>query len=157
MNPAVPPCPPDPSAALEAALTAILDGPMRDVPILNPQLPVAAIGLRRLGPAWFGALLTPWFVNLVLVPDAAPAAAPGTAAEFDLPCGTLGFLHARYGELHVLCCSLLSPVPPLYDEAGARLFAAAALDAVLTPPAPPPRAGLSRRELLCGRGARPHE
>ncbi len=66
------------------------------------------IGLRRLGPAWFGALLTPWFVNLVLVPDAAPAAAPGTAAEFDLPCGTLGFLHARYGELHVLCCSLLS-------------------------------------------------
>lgn len=144
---------PDPSAALEAALRAILDGPMRDVPILNPRLPVAAIGLRRLGPAWFGVLLTPWFVNLVLVPDAAPMAAAGTAAEFDLPCGTLGFLHARYGELRVLCCSLLSPVPPAYDEAGARQFATAALEAVLTPPAPPRQAAVSRRELLFGRGS----
>lgn len=157
MNPAVPPAPPDPSAALEAALTAVLDGPMRDLPILNPRLPVAAIGLRRLGPAWFGALLTPWFVNLVLVPDAAPTAAAGTEAEFDLPCGTLGFLHARYGGLHVLCCSLLSPLPPAWDEAEARQFAAAALDAVLTPPAPPPQAALSRRELLFGRGAHAHE
>lgn len=147
---------PDPSAELVATCAAILAGPMRDVPILNPRLAVEAVGFQRLGPAWFGVLVTPWFINLVLVPDAAPAVPAGSAVAFDLPCGRLEFLHARLGARSVLACSLLSPVPPDFDAAAARAGALAALDAVLVPPAPPlpaARAPLSRRELLFGRGA----
>lgn len=145
------PVPADPSAALEAACRDILAGPMRDVPILNRCVPVAAIGFRRYGAAWFGALLAPWALNLVLVPDEPSAQPAGAADDIELPCGVLGFLHARYGDLPVLACSLLSPLPAEHDAVSAVDFAASALAEVLSAPPAPARRPMSRRELLFGR------
>jgi hypothetical protein len=41
---------------------------MRDLPVYNPALAVAAIGFRALDDHAFGVIVTPWFMNLVRVP-----------------------------------------------------------------------------------------
>lgn len=41
---------------------------MRDLPVFNPALDVAAIGFRALDDHAFGVIVTPWFMNLVRLP-----------------------------------------------------------------------------------------
>jgi len=46
---------------------------MVGVPILNPALHVEAVGFREWQGYWIGVLVTPWMINLVLLPgDDAP-------------------------------------------------------------------------------------
>ena len=56
---------PSPAAALEQRFAQILDGPMRDVPMLNAALRVQAVGFRPWGAHWLGVLVTPWFMSPV--------------------------------------------------------------------------------------------
>ena len=53
---------------LEAVFSMIERERMGDIPILNRALSVAAIGMRPFGEAWVCALVTPWFINLMLLP-----------------------------------------------------------------------------------------
>src|SRR5487761_2351136 len=65
---------------LEACFSAIEKERMADVPILNPVLRVRAVGTRGWQGQWLTALVTPWFLNLVLMPaDLAAAKASGRA------------------------------------------------------------------------------
>ena len=57
----------DPSPLLEAAFARIEREQMAGVPILNPALRVQAVDFTRWQGQWLGALVTPWFLNLVLV------------------------------------------------------------------------------------------
>ena len=41
---------------------------MQGMPILNPALEVQAVGFRELEEHLLGVLITPWFMNLVLLP-----------------------------------------------------------------------------------------
>jgi [NiFe] hydrogenase assembly HybE family chaperone len=58
----------DPSPRLEAAFVRIQRDAMAGVPMLHPALRVQALGFARWEGHWLGALVTPWFLNLVLVP-----------------------------------------------------------------------------------------
>ena len=58
----------DAVSRLETTFGAIRRDRMQDVPILNPALQVEAIGMRAWQGHWLGALVTPWFINLVLLP-----------------------------------------------------------------------------------------
>ena len=67
---------------------------MRGLPISNPRLRVEAIGFRDWRGHRLGVLVTPWFMNLVLIPRAAgesaePAADTGTTWRF--PAGDFVF------------------------------------------------------------------
>ncbi len=42
---------------------------MRDLPLFNGQLEVEAVGFRPYANAWMGVLITPWFMNLIRLPD----------------------------------------------------------------------------------------
>ncbi|MCG6860004.1 MAG: [NiFe]-hydrogenase assembly chaperone HybE [Chromatiaceae bacterium] len=44
---------------------------MCELPIYNPELEVEAIGFRRVDGHWIGILITPWFMNLMRVPQEA--------------------------------------------------------------------------------------
>ena len=61
----------DPGPALEAAFLRIEREAMDGLPLLNKALRVQAVGFERWQGQWLGALVTPWFLNLVLVPGQA--------------------------------------------------------------------------------------
>ncbi len=42
---------------------------MRDLPLFNASLEVEAIGFRLFENGWIGILITPWFMNLIRLPE----------------------------------------------------------------------------------------
>jgi [NiFe] hydrogenase assembly HybE family chaperone len=54
---------------------------MAGLPILHPGLSVAVIGARQWRRDWLGMLLTPWCMNLVIVPGRGPTFVPGTVGS----------------------------------------------------------------------------
>lgn len=99
---------------LEAVFNEIAQTRMHDVPILNPALRVEAVGFRIWEGRWVGVLVTPWMINLVLLPgEGAPLAllALGEKSSWDFPSGSYEFMglnEPSLGDCHV--CSLMSPV-----------------------------------------------
>lgn len=89
---------------------------MAGVPILNAALTVEVVGLRPFGENWFCVLITPWFMNMLLLPRAADDTAwlnlrPGESQRHVLPCGAFSFLVGEEEGLGTYqCCSLFSPV-----------------------------------------------
>ncbi|WP_404378772.1 [NiFe]-hydrogenase assembly chaperone HybE [Caenispirillum salinarum] len=146
------------ATALEDAFAAIDRGSMADMPLRNDALAVEAIsfrpwGLER-GPALLGILVTPWCMNVMLVPPTAddPAWATLSGGEKEshgLPCGVVEFTAGAVdGFGPYLMCSLFSPVKEFADQPAARLTAQLALEDLLTPPAeeiPPPAPTARRR------------
>jgi [NiFe] hydrogenase assembly HybE family chaperone len=127
----------DPSARIERVFGEVHATRMRGLPFLNPALRVEAVGFRRWDGRWLGVLVTPWFMNLVLLPDA-PAAwrhvRYGDSVSYALPAGVFEFISAREPALgDYQSCSLFSPVFEFADQDGARATARAALAALFDP------------------------
>lgn len=108
-------------------------GPRSDADIRtqNAALQVEAVGFRRHGESLVGVLVTPWFMNLLLLPgggeDWSPAA-PGTVQHVRMPSGTYEFLQARrpvLGEYKL--CTLFSPM----DEFSSQGQAVAVAETVM--------------------------
>jgi [NiFe] hydrogenase assembly HybE family chaperone len=63
---------------------------MCGLPILNPALRVATIGFREHGTDAVGVLVTPWFMNLVVLPDDdSGCQVQGDRVDYALPGGVL--------------------------------------------------------------------
>lgn len=125
---------------LEALFRQIEVERMDGVPILNPSLRVAAFGFEPWQDHALGVLLTPWFMNLVLVPldqERFATSAPdvGEKVQIALPAGQVEFIVGHEpGFGHSLSCSLFSPVFEFADQDAAEECAKAALVEVLTDP-----------------------
>lgn len=160
---------PDPSARLEAAYRAIHAERMRGIPILNPALGVAAVGFVVWEGRWLGVMVTPWCMNLMLVPRDPAAWEPlalGAKRRYSLPAGEFEFIGGddpAIGEYQM--CSLFSPMERFGDMETAVRTAKLALEAVLDPrqaadaaagrqpraaPAGAAAPGMSRRDFLRG-------
>ena len=143
-------------ACMESTFNAILETRMRDMPFINPALSVQAIGFGRIMNDWLGVLLTPWSMNLLLLPTIESkwvSLAPGQQFEQNFPSGRFIFTAAHEDGLGVYAqCSLFSPMQQFQDQLAAQTAARSALTALLTPEAP---ASLSRRDWLRGRLAKP--
>lgn len=151
-----------PGAQLETVFRHIALTRMQDIPLLNPALTVEAIGFRRWsvgaaseevvdGPLWLGVLLTPWFMNLMLLPavaDALPAVPAGGACLLSLPGGNLPFMAGSEDGIGAYrLCSLFSPVQQFADQDSARATALEVLRLLF--PAPAADApDLARRRLF---------
>lgn len=160
-------------AALVEAFRQVDRTGMADMPLRNTALSVEAVGFRPWGlddgPALLGILVTPWSMNVMLLPLDAAAWADqdhGSKATIPLPCGGVEFTAGQvegFGPYRM--CSLFSPMAEFADQAGAVLTAQLALEDLLTEPAaaapapeprrrrtegPPPEGGpdLSRRAAL---------
>jgi len=149
---------------LETVFSRIHATRMADVPLLNPRLAVAAVGPREVGGLWLAVLVTPWFINAMLLPKTADdaqswAESPsGAKISHALPAGTFEFIaggEAGLGPYRM--CSLFSPVTQFEDQKAALIAAEAALAALLDsghhPDAEAARRKpqLSRRGLIFGR------
>jgi [NiFe] hydrogenase assembly HybE family chaperone len=136
---------------LEAAFNDILQTRMLDMPVLNPALSVQASGFIRYQQDWLGVLVTPWFMNLLLLPEQGSVwqmQAPGNKFSQSFPYGVFEFTVANEAQLGVYAlCSLFSPMFQFEDQAAAVAAAEAALQGLLASPAP---RAVSRRNLLRG-------
>lgn len=144
-----------PGAALEQAYRHIQHTRMQGIPILNPAISVESVGFRRYQGWWAGVLITPWFINLMLLPADAPLP-DGPAGEerlVALPEGIMPFLPGSEDSIGpYLMCSLFSPLPQFADQQSAHDTASEVLRLLFEIPAPPAAtpAGpdLSRRRLF---------
>jgi [NiFe] hydrogenase assembly HybE family chaperone len=162
---------PCPARRLELRFAAIHRGPMQGMPMVNPALVVEAVGFRPWQAHWLGILVTPWFMNLWLMPRVHAHWQPIAEREtrtYVFPAGVFQFIGGRDAELgDYQACSLFSPMFEFADPPGARATALAALAALFDPgqraqgtdfPAPPPAPALSKRDFLFGhRGGVPRE
>jgi len=173
---------PDPSPVLEASFRASTVR-MAGLAFVNPALEVEAIGFAPWNGHWLGVLLTPWCMNLVLMPrDPAlwTSLAIGAKRSHGFPAGDYDFIGAHHDSIgDFQMCSLFSPVSEFADQSTARLVATLAREALFdpanaeppadhagSPPSPGPiakierqlDAPLSKRDLLHGRlGRRDHD
>jgi [NiFe] hydrogenase assembly HybE family chaperone len=58
----------NPAPTLEQAFDDVYLRRMQDVPLCNHALRVEAVSFRRTDDGWLGVLVTPWFMNLLLLP-----------------------------------------------------------------------------------------
>ena len=124
----------NPASRLEAAFGAVYEQRMQGLPFVNAALAVEAVGFRPWNGHWLGVLITPWFMNLVLLPDddaAWPALRAGEKCGQSFPAGVFEFIAGREGTLgEYLACSLFSPMFEFADHETAHLVAAAAREAL---------------------------
>ena len=142
----------NPASVLEDAFRVVYEERMQGLPFINPALSVEAIDVQPWNGHWLGVLITPWFMNLMLLPDddaAWPVLRPGEKCEQRFPAGVFEFIAGHEDTLgEYLACSLFSPMFEFADHETARLTAAAAraalfdatnleqTDIALYPPAP---------------------
>ena len=148
------------TTGLESAFTRIQRERMADVPLLNPALRVQAVGFGVREEYCLGVLITPWFMNLILLPgtgDDWQGHRPGSKRTCTFPSGVYEFIAGHEDGLGPYqACSLFSPVLEFEDQTAALAAAEAALEAVMeAPEAPQPEPGamerpISRRDLLRG-------
>jgi len=135
---------------------AVFEERFRDLPVVNAALAVEAVGFRPLAEHQFGALITPWFINFVLLPgtDRWNDRPQGSVCTIELPGGTIEFNVAHHDELGpVLSAAMFGTVAGFPNQSMARDVAGEALRLLFTAaPADSPagQARLSRRQLFRG-------
>jgi [NiFe] hydrogenase assembly HybE family chaperone len=135
-----------PSALLKEIYRKIYREHMIGLPILNPGLEVETVGFVPFQSFWVGILITPWFMNLVILPgtEPCPALPEGESQSWVFPGGVLKFIsefEAEIGSYQV--CSLFSPMQEFTNQEEARSAAQAVLGGLFTEtvsaePAPEP-------------------
>lgn len=120
---------------VEARFRRIEETSMAGMPMLNTALRVEAVGMMRVDSEWICVLVTPWFMNLMLLPQERPEAlAPsGVKSMATLPGGRFEFIQSHDEALGPFrMCSLFSPVFDFPDHEGAVATAREILDLVMT-------------------------
>ena len=101
-------------AALVAEFREIHSATMRNGPFSNEAISVEAVGFRAWEGHWLGVLITPWFMNLMLLPgpnDRWSAIQTGTKELVAFPSGLYEFINVqRAGAGAYKACSLFSPM-----------------------------------------------
>lgn len=164
----------DPSTTLERHFRRVHETRMLGLPFLNEALDVAVAACERVGGDWLAAVVTPWSIQLVLLPGGGSLwsdTAAGMRHALTLPVGSLVFIgeaaeHASDLVPAFLYCPLITPPDGIAEMAEACAIAREALATVLRPlpeTAPQPEAeasapttaqtvpSLSRRAFLRGR------
>lgn len=123
----------DPSALVERVFERIRRERMEGIDLLNPALAVAAVGFARHADDWRGALVTPWGIQLLLLPAVEdwPLPASHARALRRYAAGDFAFLPNREEELgDYLACPLVHDMRPYADQETALATARACLVAL---------------------------
>jgi [NiFe] hydrogenase assembly HybE family chaperone len=127
-----------PATRLEAVFRDIERTRMAGLPILNPALAVEAVDFSIWQGHWLGVLITPWFMNGMLLPGVQAdwqSVADGKWVVWQLPAGERRFysiVEPDLGEIHAH--SLYSPVSRFSDQVAARAEAQRCLSQLLEAP-----------------------
>lgn len=143
---------------LETVFNDILRRRMATMPVVNPALHVQALPFRQFQQDWVGVLITPWFMNLLLIPGQSnrwTMTAVGETLSIDFPYGVFGFTVAKEMQLGLYAsCSLYSPLFQFKQQGVAVSVAQTALQGLFVDAKPTrvsrPPSRISRRNLLRG-------
>ena len=116
--------------------THIGDTGMRDLPIYNHNLEVEAVGFQLTDKGWLGVLITPWFINVILLPEQKVAASVplGEKVTHELPSGEHVFTVGEDDEVGGYdFITLASPTLKFKSQQLAHDAAKKALTKLLTP------------------------
>ena len=109
------------------------------LPIYHRPLQVEAVDFQLWAQGWIGVLITPWFMNVMLLPrdkDQWQSLAMGQKHMQKLPSGEQEFVVGGDAELgSYLFRSLASPMVLFPSKRGARQAPHAALQRLMAPPA----------------------
>jgi [NiFe] hydrogenase assembly HybE family chaperone len=111
------------SAALAERYCNILEQRMQGLPFINSRLAVEAIGFREFQDFEIGVLITPWFMNLILLTgdDVGDGIEQGRTINVSFPSGDIEFTAAQDEELGLYFSAVLfSSVVDIPDQATAR-------------------------------------
>lgn len=138
---------------LEQYYRGVLSDRMSGMPFINPGLEVEAIGFRDFDEHRLGVLLTPWFMNLVLLPgsDDWDDCVPGSTCKWSLPEGTYEFNICHDEELGVYMTAVLfRSVADFADQETARSIALEIMQRLFEPGEKAPDEGrrFTRRDLF---------
>ena len=116
---------------------------MAGLAVHNPRLRIEALDASSWSGRWLTVLITPWCMNLVLLPAAAGPWCSARGHErlfYKFPPGDFAFLSGAEAEVgEYQSCSLFSTMGEFPDQESARATAVAVLDALLrVPPAAQP-------------------
>lgn len=128
----------DPTALIEAAFERIRVERMTGLAMLNPVLAVAAVGFALREHEWRGVLVTPWGINLLLLPAAEIWRAPQPHERVfrKYAAGTFAFLGNREdGVGDYLACPLIHDMQQFANQETAVHTGRACLIALDLPPA----------------------
>ena len=132
----------------------VYDTRFRDLPIINTALDVEAVDFGRLDEHELGVLITPWFMNLVLLPgtDRWERSKQGSSCTIELPGGKVDFTVSHDEVLGTtLSAALFSSVADFPGQSLARDVAAETLRLLRSDAAEEQSVSgrkMSRRELL---------
>lgn len=117
---------------------------MKDLGLYNPELQVEAVGFRRWQGWLAGILVTPWFMNFMLLPgpetENLAGVEPGSRRRIDLPKGQVVFVVGEVEEVGpYLSHSIHSPMGQFPDHASASTTAWAAVGPYFQEPGEEPQ------------------
>ncbi len=136
----------------------ILDQRMRGLPFLNTALEVEAVGFVNRDEHEIGVLITPWFMNLVVLPgdDRWDEHEPGSLCQLELPAGRMEFNVGGDETIgRFLTAVLFTTVADFPDHGTARDIAAEIMQKLLAEPEDAAQAvapTMSRRALFSRAG-----
>ena len=147
------------TAQLVAHFRKIHTERMLDMPFLNSRLEVGAVGFREFGEHAVGVLVTPWFMNLVLLPGEQEWSqlAQGSVVEVALPGSDIEFNVSHDDDFGThLSAALFSSVADFPDQDTAVAIATEIVHQLFEPKSEPKSEeapSMSRRELFTRLGA----
>ncbi len=127
---------------------------MRDLPIVNSLLEVEAVGFRVFDVHQIGVLITPWFMNLVLLlgSDIGSRLKQGSKSTLRLPSGPIEFITSQDETLGpYLTTVLFRSVADFADQDTTRAVALEVMQELFN--AARDKRVVSRRELFTKVGA----
>ncbi len=142
-------------AALLEHFERILNTHMRGLPILNPRMAVEAVGTRSFGEHRICVLITPWFMNLVLLPGTEEwvSVEQGESFSIEFPREALDFNVSRDDAIGTfLSAVLFRTVTDFPDQETARAVALEVMENLFVSDKEPGPKVINRRSLLTGLG-----
>ena len=126
---------------------------MKGLPIYNPTVSVEAVGFREVDGRHAGIMVTPWFMNLVVIPSESDQATwiKDNSVRLAFPSGQYDLLVSELPEFGLLgSCALFSPMTEFTDHEAAQVAALAAADGLFDAGEAERAPTVSRRSLLGG-------
>ena len=142
-------------AVLQEHFEEIRSTHMRGLPILNPRMAVEVVAVRDFGEHRICVLITPWFMNLVMLPgnEEWSAVEQGESVSIKLPREALDFMVSHDDAIGTfLSVVLFRTVTDFPDQKTAREVARQVMHELFTGEKKTAGKKINRRSLLTGLG-----